>query len=184
MSDLTPDQIAGINDKFRELYYYGNADKAAVVNYIKNSINGNGYMNTHYATQEAVKGKTFEMDGRRDAFYESVSAMLVNTGKYTRELNKDPAKGYNVLLNPAYFNNRSIKINSWASIAVAGAAAFISLLGYLNNVHSNATKEYMQQRLNIESRHLEQGGEILHSALQRIDQLDRRIQEIDSFVRK
>jgi len=125
MAKLPPEKKLELNRSFANNYL--ETDKPLVVKYTKGYIRHNGYINTRYATTHAIEGKTFTNDEHRDAFYESVSAMLVNTGKYTREPNKDPDKGYNILLNPAYFNNISI-------IVIAGVAAFISLLSYISNV--------------------------------------------------
>jgi hypothetical protein len=175
MAELPPEKKLELNRSFANNYL--ETDKPLVVKYIKGYIRHNGYVNTRYATTQKIKGKTFTNNEHRDAFYESVSAMLVNTGKYTREPNKDSDKGYNILLNPAYFSNRSVRL-------IAGLAALISLVTYITSLTSNAGKEYIQKQLRLESQHLEQENEILQSALQRIDMLDRRIQEIDSSVHR
>jgi hypothetical protein len=122
-------KIAGIEPPYRE------EDKIPIVKYIESYIKRNGYVNTRYATGMTIKGKRFTNNEHRDAFYESVSAMLVNTGKYIREPNKNEDKGYNILLNPTYFNNRSIRINSRGTIWVAAiTGVFIALQLFKNDV--------------------------------------------------
>jgi hypothetical protein len=129
MDDLTPEEqieeqmkLAGIEPPYRE------EDKGPIVKYIKGYIRANGYVNTRYATNMTINGKRFTNNEHRDAFYESVSAMLVNTGKYIREPNKNEDKGYNILLNPTFSSNRSIRFNSRVTIFIAAiTGVFIAL---------------------------------------------------------
>jgi len=179
MQELTPEQKAELEQQMKlsgVQPIYNEADKAPVVKYIKAYIKHNGYINTSYATREAVKGKKFSNNEHRNAFYEYVSAMLVNTGKYTRELNKNEDKGYNILLNPAHFNSRNVRL-------IAGIAAFISFLTFTKSIIFDESNKHSPQQLDIQYQYPEKDKEILHNALQRIDQLDRRIRELDSSSR-
>jgi hypothetical protein len=152
---------------------YLETDKPLVVKYIKDYIKHNGYINTKYASKMAVDGKIFQNDEHRDAFFESVSAMLVNTGKYTRELNKDPGKGYNILLNSAYFNNRSVRIIALLSLA-------ISLLSFGYSIVSGSKPDHRQDLINIERQRLELDRQTQNSVIQSLRMIDQKIIEKDS----
>ncbi len=152
---------------------YQEKDKAPIVEFIKKYIKLNGYVNTRYASGMTVPGKKFTNNDHRDAFYESISAMLVNTGKYTRELNKDIDKGYNILLNPSYFYNKSVKLNSRITILIAAIAALVSILNYTKGINAHKELERRQQQINLEWKSSILKKEIQQIVLQTIDSLNK-----------
>ena len=156
---------------------YEERDKQPIVEFIKNYINLNGYVNTRYATGMTIKDKKFQNDDHRDAFYESISAMLINTGKYTREKNDDKDKGYNILLNPAYFYNEVTKRGNKTTRYIAMIAALISFLTFLTGLVKSCKPEVpVQQVINIHLQKQTTDTTIRNSFLKSVDSSNHKKQ--------
>jgi len=160
---------------------YDEQDKALIVAYMKNYIdpNGNinnGYINTGYACLEAVKGKKFKNNKHRDAFFESISAIMVNTGQYTREVNRDSDKGYNILLNPTHFHNESIKSGNRLTRKIATFAVIVSLASLLKDVIILYAKKPPQEyiTINLPPQKPSTSQENLHISVQMTDSSNQK----------
>jgi len=119
-------------------------DKKDVVNYIKTEIKRSASVNITDACDAVFKGKPFSGEISEIEFYESVSAMLVNSGEYLREKSDS---GFNILLNPAYYHNRSVKRISWTAVIISTISLLIAILTYYTNVtwHTQQKQQTLQQ---------------------------------------
>src|SRR5262245_46611983 len=112
---------------------FSDADKPAIVQFMKDYIRDNGYTSAHYACvkwAEANKlSRTWQDDDHEEAFLWSVTALLVNEGKYVREsIHERYAYDYNVLKNPAYYLDESVTKTSKTTRNIAWLALIVSLV--------------------------------------------------------
>lgn len=112
---------------------YSDSDKEIVKSYCIRFIKRNGYIRVGYGVEQAVSGKHFMDDGHRHAFINSVSAILVNTGQFLREGNKDVSGDYDMLLNPNYFLNRSVMSTNKMTQLLAVVTVAVSVLSLVKD---------------------------------------------------
>ncbi len=162
--------------KDMEPNYYIETDKQIVADFCKKFIKNNGYIRVGYATDNAVKGKTFESQGHRMSFINSVSAMLVNTGQYIREENKKNHGDYDILLNPNYFLNKSVISTNNVTRLIAVLAFIISLISLIKDFKkSNDMQVPELQETNTQ---LKKQEIVIDSLSQRMKSIDYSLQKI------
>lgn len=140
-------------------------DKGNIVALMREFIKNNGYVSVRWACQEHYKKeygfkdqKEWVDDEHRKAFIKSVSGKMINTGEYIRELaREDEIKkhgfDYDIVLNPAYFINKSVKTTSrwtmWlAAVSVAvSAGAFYKQISTPNEI---SVKELQSQNIQLQ----------------------------------
>lgn len=150
-------------------------DKSIVVAHIKDFIKGNegkkgnGYVSVAFAVTDIIKNKNYDPehpDKHKEAFINSVSAMLVNTGEFVREKN---GIDYDILLNPGFYFNKSIKRASLNTRIIALLAALISLLTFITNLSKSDISPAPQlKELNTQLQKQEKALIELNTSLEKI----------------
>jgi hypothetical protein len=159
-----------------ELDEFNKVEKQKVIVFCKKYIAQNGYVGIGWAIRQTIPGMVWhDAEGNHKwAFIKSVSARLVNTGEYVRE--KYPTRDdYDVLLNPAYFLDKSVTKATRGTFYVALAALFISLLAFISEV-SKSDKQQEKQLQELIQTQKEQ-VKVLQSH-------DTALQKIDSSIQK
>jgi len=116
---------------------FDDSDKPKIVEHIKKFIKTNGYVSTRFACLDGVKradgtNKNWASDLHRDAFVNSVSSMLFNTGEYLRRQN-ELGYDYDVFFNPDFILQRKTKNIYKTSMWLAVVAILISLFSIFKN---------------------------------------------------
>lgn len=157
--------------------FFDESDKPIIVKHIKDWVKVNGYVSTRYACLDAVKTpeglnkdwNLTEYEIQREAFISSVSSMLVNTGEYVREKNS-LGYDYDILLNPAFFLNKSVTKTSKTTMRLALLAVIISLAALLKDfLTSNTIKFEEIQITNKDLQHISQNLDLVTKSIQEIN---------------
>ena len=150
--------------------FYTDKDKKVVIEFCRAKIKDNGYVRLGWAVNETIKDKEFEGDGHRRAFLNSVSAMLVNTGEYVREKNEEILGDYDILLNPHFFLNKSVKNISRITAFIAGAARIVSGIGLYKQIGDNKNSPTLTlKKINTTLQQKQISTEIIEKRLKDID---------------
>ena len=113
---------------------FDNDDKQIIIKFCEDYIAKNGYVRLGWATNESIKDKHFDGDGHKEAFYNSVSSMLVNSGKYIREPNKQVKGDWDILLNSSYYLNESVISTNKITRFIAIISLLIALLTLIKDL--------------------------------------------------
>ena len=113
---------------------FDNDDKQIIIKFCEDYIAKNGYVTLGWATNESIKDKHFDGDGHKEAFYNSVSSMLVNSGKYIREPNKQVKGDWDILLNSSYYLNESVISTNKITRFIAIISLLIALLTLIKDL--------------------------------------------------
>ncbi len=157
-----------------EQYSYTKSDKLIVKQRCIDFIKDNGYVRVGYILDQHLKDKNFGVMGDRISFINSVSSMLINTGEYIREKHKDIEGDFDILLNPNYFLNKSVKTISIVTTIIAFIALLVSGIGLWQQLTDN-NQELLEQ--------LKETNSILQKQEILIDSLVQNQKNIDYSIR-
>jgi hypothetical protein len=154
----------------KDIPIFNEEDKKVAVDYCKKFIRENGYIRIGFWVKQQVDGKLRRF-GKPTTdekhFINSVSAMLVNTGKYTRHGNSHPGD-YDILLNPAYYRHQSV---IWLTIA----AVSISLFTLIKDL-AKSDKPQVQQLKELQQQ--------VQNQTQSLENIQTSLEGISSSIRK
>ena len=126
-----------------------------------------------FAVDNAITGKRFDGEGHRRAFINSVSAMLVNSGEYVREENKELHGDYDILLNPNYFLNKSIVSTNNVTRFIAVIAVSISVLTLAKDIFKS-TETHVPE--------LQQTNTQLEKQEKALNKIEQRLENVQSSL--